>query len=592
MPDNLKNARIWLSGSIPDDASSKEEKRIRNFVRAFAAETFRHGGKIVHGSHPTIRNDLLEVAKDYNDKTPGPRAGLVLAVSKYFEKDAEKHGIDLKNWNSICGERVIVTREVPPEADPNRSNVVHEDRDFRAPSLTHLRDTILGQCNAIVALGGKWWETTQASSGVPEEIEMAKTEGLPLFLLGACGGSLRGYLSEHPELLKQCQNGLNEEQNRELANQTDPQLMAVEICKQLDRLPLNQRRARKALPFRILCLDGGGICGVFTAAVLREWEKKTEHKIVEHFDMITGTSTGGLLAIGLGLGMNPDKMEEFYKTKGPEIFPTDSSIRSISHSLRHWFTSKFDSEKLRTEIQNAYDLAQNKPPDGRYHTRILVPYYNSSDDSPRLFRAWPDSRVESDRAFDPVDAALATSAAPTYFQPHEMKHVRAIDGGIWANSPSLIAIAAAVKELKIDMDQIHLLSIGTTYDTNLLAQPAQIDGKMIKMLVKPTAGKLVAWLASVLWKPMPIDGKLGWIPNIAGLLMKTQRQKAEHVCNAILGPDRYLRVDEPTIATELDDVVAIDRLISLGETAAMREIDKVKDRFLNGVPADRPWRND
>lgn len=587
----LKNARIWLSGSIPKNASGEEAERIRQFVRTFAAESFRRGGIIVHGSHPSIRDVLLEVAKKYNDTVPGRRAGLILAVSQHFAKEAEKHGIDIDGWNAICGERVIVTREVPPEPDANRPDGMIENRDYRAPSLTHLRNTILGQCNAIVALGGKWWETATYQAGVPEEVELAMAEGLPLFLLGACGGSLRGYLNEHPEVLRQCQNGLTEEQNGELANETEPGRLAQRICETLERLPLNQSRPRKALPFRILCLDGGGICGVFTAAVLRRWEERTKCRIVDHFDMIAGTSTGGLLAIGLGLGMSPAALEEFYKAEGPNIFPTDSGIRSLSHSIRHWFASKFDSNRLKSAIEQAYGDAPIKPPNDKYLTRILIPYYNSSDDSPRLFRAWPESPVVIDRRFDPVDAALATSAAPTYFQPHQMNHVRAIDGGVWAICPSLVAIAAAVRELKIDMDRIHLLSIGTTYDTNLLASPAQIDGQLIKFLVKPAAGKFAAWLASVLWKPLPVDGKLGWIPNIAGLLMKTQRQKAEHVCDGILGSDRFLRVDEPTIETKLDDVDAIHRLISLGETAAEKELVKVKYRFLNGEPIHKPWLN-
>ncbi len=534
---------------------------------------------------------LLEVAKTYNETAPGARAGLVLAVSQHFAKEKKKHGIDLKNWNSICGERVIVTREVPPKSDANRPNAVFEDREFRAPSLTHLRDTILGQSNAIVALGGLWWQIAPDQAGVPEEVKLASKEGLPLFLLGACGGSLRVYLNEHPELLRQCQNGLTDEQNRELANQTDPVQLASAICVQLERLPLNQSRLRKSLPFRILSLDGGGICGVFTATVLRSWEEKTGRKIVEHFDMIVGTSTGGLLAIGLGLGISPVEMEQFYKTNGPDIFQTDSRIRSFSHSLRHWFALKFDSEKLKIAIRETYDRAPVKYQNNNYLTRILVPYYNSSDDSPQLFSPWPDSRFERDQPLGPVDAAMATSAAPTYFQPHVMNHIRAIDGGVWANSPSLVAISAAVKELKIDVDRIRLLSIGTTYDTNLLAQPAKIDGKIIKLLLKPVVGPIRAWLASVLWKPMPINGKLGWLPTIVGLLMKTQIQIAEHVCDGILGSDRYLRVDSPTIPTELDDVVAIDRLISLGETAAQREIDKVTELFLNGVPIDKSWPN-
>ncbi|MGZ3300652.1 MAG: hypothetical protein ACXWO3_07115, partial [Isosphaeraceae bacterium] len=81
---------------------------------------------------------------------------------------------------------------------------------------------------------------------------------------------------------------------------------------------------------------------------------------------------------------------------------------------------------------------------------------------------------------------------------------------------------------------------------------------------------------------------IGWLPNIAGFLMKTQAQTAEHICEKILG-DRFLRVDEPTVETSLDDTAAIDRLIGLGNDVAEKNLQVVKTRFLNGLPADR-WR--
>ena len=110
--------------------------------------------------------------------------------------------------------------------------------------------------------------------------------------------------------------------------------------------------------------------------------------------------------------------------------------------------------------------------------------------------------------------------------PTSSGHIRAVDGGVWANSPTTIALAEATHGMGVEPERIQLLSVGTTYDTRLLGQPAQFDRKMVEALVKPATNGYIAKLVGLFWKPMPIHGKLGWLPNIAGFLMKTQSQTA------------------------------------------------------------------
>ena len=163
-----------------------------------------------------------------------------------------------------------------------------------------------------------------------------------------------------------------------------------------------------------------------------------------------------------------------------------------------------------------------------------------------------------------------------------------MDGGVWANSPTTVALAEATRELDVALERVEMLSIGTTFTPSLEGQPLLLDRKMIESLIRPAAGLVPAWLVSLFWKPTRIQGRIGWLPNIAGFLMKTQGQTAEHICEKILG-DRFLRVDEPTVETSLDDTAAIDRLIGLGDEVAKKNLPEVKVRFLNGVPVD-PWR--
>lgn len=579
MSDSISGARIWLSGAIPDDANDWERQRISQFVTSLANEVFRRGGLLIHGSHPTIRNLLLEAASDYQQKR-GRKAGLVLAVSRYFSKEPAKYQIELEKWNQLCSEPAIQTRE----------GFGRDNSEIEQQSLEILRNTLLEQCNIIVAVGGNWWKIASDNAGVPEEISLAAKDHLPLFLLGGLGGATRDFLSSKPELLRQCKNGLTEGMNLELAQIEDPNLLAERVVSQIARLPVRARNNNAGRPFRILSLDGGGIRGVYTAAILAYWEKHTNTRIVDSFDLIAGTSTGGLLAIGLGLGLSAQTMLQFYRTEGPIIFPTEHETDRMWHAFRHWFGSKFDQAILQSKLEAAYDGA----PHGRTSLdkafcRLVIPSYNAKSDQLVVFRT-PHKPFESSHANqNPIPIALATAAAPTYFDPVEMlsvvAQIEAVDGGVWANNPGTIAIAEAVEHLGIPIERIDMLSIGTTYSPEITGQPMQIDKNAVGTAAGFFGGYFAKMVAKTLLSDTPIRGKIGWVASIAEFLMKTQAQTSEHVCKALLG-NRLLRIDDASNATALDDVKAIDRLTGLGEVAAEKYAKEVRVRFLNGVPAD------
>src|SRR4051794_37347292 len=86
--------------------------------------------------------------------------------------------------------------------------------------------------------------------------------------------------------------------------------------------------------FQILSLDGGGLRGMFAAAVLARLDEDLDIRIADHFDLIAGTSTGGIIAIGLGMGLTPRDILEFYTYHGPRIFRDRSGLRRARHMLR------------------------------------------------------------------------------------------------------------------------------------------------------------------------------------------------------------------------------------------------------------------
>ncbi len=612
--NDLNGARIWLSGSIPKLDNAQEAERIRGFVALLARTAFARGGVIVHGSHPTIRDILLDEARRFQKDT-GKKARLLLVISALYvlhkdqpnetapevEDKVKVTEATLGEWNTVCAERVLET----PLGEPDLR--VGGKRLLR--SLTLMRLALARQTDLIVAVGGKWWSGDPKSGGIPEEIEAARDFRLPLFLLGGMGGATGNYLKERPELLSICQNGLSEQENRKLSELENTTELVNRVIDQIAILRSSQRVAEGTADFlesipagasaqargsgasrprRILCLDGGGIRGVFTASVLAAWETMTGKEIADHFDLIVGTSTGGILAIALGMGLKPADLVKFYDKQGPIIFPSESGLKGRWLQIQHWFAAKHDRQNLRNALEAAFATApvkSSKLADSQ--KRLAITAYETRTDFPVLFRT-PHSKVgQLTKEMDRIEVAMATSAAPTYFDPTELEYLKAVDGGIWANSPTSIALAEAV-DLGWDLANVSVLSVGTTFTPNLLGQPFQFDKNAFQMLLRPLVGAWPAWAASLFFKPVPIQGKLGWMANIADLLMKTQGQTAELVTKTILGSERYTRVDAATIEMRLDDAGKVPDLITHGNRVAAEYLAKVERDFLNGIPAD-PW---
>jgi hypothetical protein len=108
---------------------------------------------------------------------------------------------------------------------------------------------------------------------------------------------------------------------------------------------------------------------------------------------------------------------------------------------------------------------------------------------------------------------------------------------------------------------------------------------LVKKLLSFAAPDWLAWSLSWVWRPIPVQGKIGWIATIAGLLMKTQVQSAEYVCRSLLAKDSYVRIDHATVETPMDKSGSINRLIGEAYQEVKNNRAKVEFRFLNGVTA-------
>jgi patatin-like phospholipase/acyl hydrolase len=238
--------------------------------------------------------------------------------------------------------------------------------------------------------------------------------------------------------------------------------------------------------YRLLSIDGGGIRGLMPAIVLAEIERRTNKRIWELFDVVAGTSTGGILALALTLGgkggpKSARELIQLYEENGNEIFCKSEPWRTLDALV--------DKVPLSQQIGHAlglprdsdvHDLVRPKyPADGRKRVltryfgdalvkdaavRVFVTSYDTEQRVPVFFdSAADDDEVFFDRIRDVscVDAALATSAAPTYFPPHPVKarrNLSLVDGGVFANNP--VALAYAFTRPPIVDDQV-IVSIGT-----------------------------------------------------------------------------------------------------------------------------------
>jgi patatin-like phospholipase/acyl hydrolase len=341
-----------------------------------------------------------------------------------------------------------------------------------------------------------------------------------------------------------------------------------------------------AKPFRILSLDGGGIRGAFTAGFLACIEERTGHPVGRHFDLIAGTSTGGIIAAALAFGEPARRVEDFYLNHGPLIFrrpwqkPTDwykKPVRWASRLYsraadrifynrfridRHWArNSKYVAEDLKSALMEVF--ADKKL--GQAQTRLLIPSVNAISGQPKVFKTSHSPHLFTDHDYKIVDVLLATTAAPTYFPAAAVEPGSAyVDGGLWANNPSVVAIVEAMmiaercKRPGIDpafsINSMVMLSIGT-------GKPA--------VSTNPLSTK-----AGIFW----------WMGNkLLDLSSLAQSKGVDFQAQHILG-ERHHRIEFDLAGPEwtMDNVELVSSMVHLGRQRAIAEVERLRGEFFTG----------
>jgi patatin-like phospholipase/acyl hydrolase len=296
--------------------------------------------------------------------------------------------------------------------------------------------------------------------------------------------------------------------------------------------------------FQILALDGGGLRGIFSAAILAALEEDLQMSVADHFDLIAGTSTGGIIALGLGLGLRPREIVEFYTELGAGVFRNRLALASARQVLR----AKYLPGPLRAALTSVFGDRTF----GESAKRLVITSYNLGADDVYLFRTAHHPRLRRDWRERAVDVAMATSAAPTYLPGFPLAGTRLIDGGVWANNPAMVAVVEAVGTCGVPMGDLQVFSLGTTVEVRHRSR--RLDQ----------------------------GGLLPWARAAVDVILRAQSISANNQVHHLLSPDRLLRLNPvvPAGLFALDKADAAD-LIGVASHASRAASPRFADCFLD-----------
>jgi patatin-like phospholipase/acyl hydrolase len=293
--------------------------------------------------------------------------------------------------------------------------------------------------------------------------------------------------------------------------------------------------------YRILTLDGGGIRGLITAILLKRLEE-AKPGFLSSVDLVAGTSTGGLIALGLASGKLPEEAMDLYEKHGKTVF-SDSvfdNVKDVGGLIGAQYSIKYLKQVLTSEF-NQLTL-------GDLEKKVVVSSFDLDNEfkGPGHVRTWKAKFFhnfpgnDSDANETVVDVALRTSNAPTYFPIYQGY----IDGGVVANNPSMCALAQAIHPSTggQNLENIVLLSLGTGHN------PRYIE------IMKGD------------W------GLLHWAPHILNLMLEGSAGLADYQCQQLLG-ERYKRVNPilpfPISMDKIEEIPLMKEIaqeFDLGET--------------------------
>ena len=314
--------------------------------------------------------------------------------------------------------------------------------------------------------------------------------------------------------------------------------------------------------FRILSIDGGGIRGVYAATFLAGLEERylEGSSVMQHFDLIAGTSTGGIIAIGLAAGLKARDLRDLYVDRGREIFPPIGGgvVGAVERRLKNagqYFKFRYDRKALMRILRDT--LGDRRLCEAQ--VRLCIPSFEGRYGEVYIFKTPHHPDFHNDAGESMAKVAAATSAAPTFFRPLQDGGYTFVDGGVWANNPIMIALVDTLSCFSVRPERIQILSLGCGDD------PYIVGHSKIRL------GGMLAW------------------KDIIYAAMRLQSLNALGQAGLLIGADRIIRASAPTSENQIqmdDWTRAVSELPGTAESAVDELGESVSKRFLS-EPATR-----
>jgi patatin-like phospholipase/acyl hydrolase len=316
---------------------------------------------------------------------------------------------------------------------------------------------------------------------------------------------------------------------------------------------------------KVLAIDGGGIRGIIPATILIEIQKRLSLDLFKVFDLIAGTSTGGIIALGIGTRCknngpySPSELLDLYVQNGPEIFK-----KNLLTPERQVILPKYSPDALESALAQFFQDAEFQSA----LTPLLISSYDLQGQVPFFFKS---HRIAGDPTYNwkLTDIARATSAAPTFFSPLHLtrdgQDYALVDGGIFVNNPSMAAYAEA-RGLYPDATQFIVVSVGTGDRQDRITYASAKD-----------------------W------GLLGWARQIVPVFMDSVSEAVDYELNALPGCT-YHRLQVPHLqeaSSDMDNVepLNLENLQSVAEEYLLSisdDLAKICAELKDGRGSDMP----
>jgi len=306
--------------------------------------------------------------------------------------------------------------------------------------------------------------------------------------------------------------------------------------------------------YHVLALSGGGYRGLYTATILRQLEETLGRPLAQHFDLICGTSAGGLLALGLAAEIPAVELQAMFEKEGTRIFGTRDWWRRLT-GFR--FKAKHSNEGLRAVLTENFGSKLI----GDLPHRVLIPAVNYSTGKGQFFKTPHHVTFQRDHHLTLVEVGLATSAAPVYFPIVRNDRGAFVDGGLVGNAPGFFGLHEVKTFIAGDGPaKIRVLSIGTMTNGATMKGDAKLD-----------------------------RGLLQWKESLFDLVISAQESSVDYMLRQVLKED-YVSLDEKPTPDQSADVKKLDQVTAAATNTLKDRAAHTFQRAL-GDPCFQPFRH-